>query len=162
MVLVRGLWQITDVPVCRPHAHSGVRASLFQGVDGREDGAGHLVGAAQQPVGESQELAAGIASERGEQQGTANEDQRCVAGEPQGRHVPPGEVEGEGQRDTEHEAQNTGVGEARRVAANPPEVPGQDESREADEAKCPGGRRQVPRRHQLAVHDAADQQEPHD
>src|SRR6266702_1697889 len=64
------------------------------------------------------------------------------------------------QRDTEHEAQNAGVGEARRVAVNPPVVPGQNESGEADEAKCPGSRRQVPRRRQLAVHDEASEQEP--
>jgi hypothetical protein len=50
-----------------PHMHLGARASLFQGVDGREDGAGQLVAAAQQPVGESQELASSVASKRGEQ-----------------------------------------------------------------------------------------------
>jgi hypothetical protein len=63
------------VTVCQSHAHSGARALLLHGVDGREDGAGYLVCAAQQPVGEGQELTSGFAQERCEQQGTANEDQ---------------------------------------------------------------------------------------
>ena len=135
---------------------------LLQGVDGREDGASQLVVATQQPVGESQELASGFAPERGEQQGTANEDQCCVAGKPQGWHEPPNEVEGQGQSETEHEAGGADVVEARRVAANPPDVPGQHESWEAEKAKYPGDKCQVPRRRQLAVHNAADEQESHD
>ena len=135
---------------------------LLQGVDGREDGASQLVVATQQPVGESQELASGFAPERGEQQGTANEDQCCVASEPQGRHEPPDEIESEGQREAEHEAQWACVVEMHWVASNPPEVPGQHEGREAEEAKYPGAGRQVPRRRQLAVHNEASEQEPHD
>ncbi len=69
---------------------------VLQEVDGREDGAGDLVSAAQEPVGEGQHLASGVAAERGEHHGAADEEERCVAGDGEGGRIPPGEVEGEG------------------------------------------------------------------
>src|SRR6266704_5076380 len=77
-------------------AHSGKRASLLQGVDRREDGTGNLVSAVQHPVGECQHFTSIVAAERGEYHGTADEEEHCVAGNGEGRRVPPGEVESEG------------------------------------------------------------------
>jgi hypothetical protein len=115
---------------------------VLQGVDGREDGAGDLVGAAQEPVEEGQHLASGVAAERREHHGDANEEERRPAFDGEGGRIPPGEVEGEGQCDAEREAQRAGVVERYRVAANVPPVPGQHESGEANEAEWEGWRGQ--------------------
>ena len=118
---------------------SGARASLLQIINRREDGAGDLVSAAEEPFGEGQPLASGIAAQSCEHHGDADEEKCCVAGDGEGGRIPPGEVEGERQCDAEREAQRAGVVERRRVAANPPPVSGQHESGEANEAECPGG-----------------------
>ncbi len=94
-------------------------------VNGREDGAGDLVGAVQEPVGEGQHLASGVATQCCEHHGEDSEEEHCVAGDGEGRRIPPGEVEGEGQRNTEREAQRAGIVERHRIAANAPPVPGQ-------------------------------------
>src|SRR5712692_2607843 len=127
-------------PPASPTSFKG-EASLLQGVDGRKDGAGDLVGAAQQPVGEGQHLASGVAAQCCKHHGEAHEEEHCVAGDTQGGRIPPGEVEGEGQRDAEREAQRADAAERLRVAASAPPVPGQHESGEADEAERPGSRR---------------------
>ena len=73
-----------------------------QGIKGRHDSAGEVVVPTQDPVGERQELAAGGAAQRGEQQGAANEENRGVAGEPQRPHDPTQEIDRQWQRETEH------------------------------------------------------------
>lgn len=117
----------------------------------------------QHPVGECQHFTSIVAAERGEYHGTADEEEHCVAGNGEGRRVPPGEVESEGQRDAEHEAQRAGVVERRRVAANPPPVPDQHESGEADESECPGGGGKARRELLLAIiaKQAREEKYPH-
>src|SRR5216683_7648360 len=149
-------------PPASPTSFKG-EASLLQGVDGRKDGAGDLVGAAQQPVGEGQHLASGVAAQCCKHHGEAYEEEHCVAGDTQGGRIPPGEVEGEGQRDAEREAQRADAAERLRVAASAPPVPGQHESGEADEAERPGSRRVCgggKARRELGVDHAAGKPEP--
>src|SRR5579884_2512174 len=78
----------------RGWVESGTNATL-QRVDRCKQGAGDLVMAAQQPVGERQDLAAGLAAQRVEQHRAAEEDERRIAGHREGRRVPPSEVEGQ-------------------------------------------------------------------
>ena len=96
--------------------------------------------AAQEPVGGRQNLAAAVAPHRGEQHGATEEDERRIAGDRESWRVPPGEVEGQEQQDAEQIAERAAVVEARRVTANAPDVPGQNEHRQAQESECPGGR----------------------
>ncbi len=78
---------------------------VLQIVDGREDGAGDLVSAAEEPVGEGQHLASGVVAECCEHHGEASEEKRCPAFDGEGGRIPPGEVEGQGQCDAEREAE---------------------------------------------------------
>ena len=90
---------------------------------------------AQEPVGEGQHLTSGVAAECCEHHGTADEEERCVAGDGEGGRIPPVEVKGQGSATLSAKRSRAGVVERCRVAANVPPVPGQHESGEADEAE---------------------------
>lgn len=102
--------------------------------------------------GEGQHLAPGLATQRCEHHGTANQEKYCFAGDGEFGRIPPGEGEGEGLCDAQDEAHRAGVVERHRVAANPPSMPHQRRSGESDEAECPAGKARC----DLAVDHTAD------
>jgi hypothetical protein len=91
----------------------------------REEQAACLVVPAEQPVGDGQDFASGVAAQRREQHGGTIEQQRSVAGDPQGRRIPRG-----GEQEKEHShVQSVGQGPGRpqrgRVTAGPQPLPSQ-------------------------------------
>lgn len=97
--------QITDVAAHWPLFVQRLLPRCKRRVEGRENSAGNLVGASEVPVGQSQHLAPDAAAERCEHHREASEEECRGASDREGGRIPPGEIEGEGQRDAEHEVE---------------------------------------------------------